>query len=239
MENAGFIIARVFSFVAIHTIFPMSGILFNLTEKNSVANVFVAELRNIDIQKDRMRFRRNLERVGEVLAYEISQTLHYRQAQVETPLGISKTMLPSQRIVLGTILRAGLPLHQGLLNYFDRADNAFVSAYRRQHKDGSFTIQLDYISTPEVDNSVLILAEPMLATGASVNLALKEMHRFGVPADLHIVTVIASIAGVEAVRRQYPQAHIWAGAIDEELTAKSYIVPGLGDAGDLAYGGKF
>lgn len=239
MENAGFIIARVFSFVAIHTIFPMSGILFNLTEKNSVANVFVAELRNIDIQKDRMRFRRNLERVGEVLAYEISQTLHYRQAQVETPLGISKTMLPSQRIVLGTILRAGLPLHQGLLNYFDRADNAFVSAYRRQHKDGSFTIQLDYISTPEVDNSVLILADPMLATGASVNLALKEMHRFGVPADLHIVTVIASIAGVEAVRRQYPQAHIWAGAIDEELTAKSYIVPGLGDAGDLAYGGKF
>lgn len=216
----------------------MSGILFNLTEKHSIANTFVAELRNIDVQKDRMRFRRNLERVGEVLAYEISQTLQFRHVEVETPLGIAPSMLPAQRIVLATILRAGLPLHQGLLNYFDRADNAFVSAYRRQHKDGSFTIQLDYISTPDIDNSVLILADPMLATGASVNLALKEMTRFGTPAALHIVTVIASVAGIEAVRRQYPQAHIWAGAIDEELTAKSYIVPGLGDAGDLAFGGK-
>lgn len=216
----------------------MSGILFNLTQKQSVANTFVAELRNVDVQKDRMRFRRNLERVGEVLAYEISQTLQYRSVEVETPLGTDVTMLPAQRIVLATILRAGLPLHQGLLNYFDRADNAFVSAYRRQHKDGSFTIQLDYISTPDIDSSVLILADPMLATGASVNLALKEMKRFGVPAALHIVTVIASVAGIEAVRRQHPEAHIWAGAVDEELTAKSYIVPGLGDAGDLAFGSK-
>ena len=216
----------------------MPGLLFNLTEKHSVANCFVAELRDINVQKDRMRFRRNLERVGEVLAYEISRTLRYKPVEIETPLGAAPTALPSQRMVLGTILRAGLPLHQGLLNYFDHADNAFVSAYRRQHKDGSFTIQLDYISTPDLENCVLILADPMLATGASVNLALKEMTRFGIPATIHIVTVIASVAGIEAVRRQHPDAHIWAGAIDEELTAKSYIVPGLGDAGDLAYGEK-
>ena len=216
----------------------MPGLLFNLTEKHSVANCFIAELRNINVQKDRMRFRRNLERIGEVLAYEISRTLRYKEAEIDTPLGTAVTALPSQRIVLGTILRAGLPLHQGLLNYFDHADNAFVSAYRRQHKNGSFTIQLDYISTPDLENCVLILADPMLATGASVNLALKEMMRFGIPATVHVVTVIASVAGIEAVRRQHPDAHIWAGAIDEELTAKAYIVPGLGDAGDLAYGEK-
>ena len=218
--------------------FSMPGTLFNLAEKQSVANRFVAELRNIDIQKDRMRFRRNLERVGEVLAYEISKTLEYEPVVVDTPLGSTTPMLPSQRIVLATILRAGLPLHQGLLNYFDQADNAFISAYRRQHKDGSFTIQLDYISTPSIEDSILILADPMLATGASVNIALKELMRFGKPAVLHVVTVIASVAGVDAVRRQHPHAHIWAGAVDEELTAKSYIVPGLGDAGDLAYGEK-
>ncbi len=220
------------------TIHVMPGTLFNLAEKQSVANRFVAELRNIEVQKDRMRFRRNLERVGEVLAYEISKTLDYEPTVVETPLGSSTPLLSSQRIVLATILRAGLPLHQGLLNYFDQADNAFISAYRRQHKDGSFTIQLDYVSTPSIEDSVLILADPMLATGASVNIALKEMMRFGKPAVLHVVTVIASVAGVDAVRRQYPYAHIWAGAIDEELTAKSYIVPGLGDAGDLAFGEK-
>lgn len=216
----------------------MHGTLFNLAEQQSVANRFVAELRNINVQKDRMRFRRNLERVGEVLAYEISKTLAYKPTQVETPLGMAMPLLPTERIVLATILRAGLPLHQGLLNYFDQADNAFISAFRREHKDGSFTIQLDYVSTPGIEDSVLILADPMLATGASVNLALKEMMRFGHPSSIHIVTVIASVAGIDAVRKQHPLAHIWAGAIDEELTAKSYIVPGLGDAGDLAYGEK-
>ena len=140
----------------------MPDTLFNLAEKKSVANCFVAELRNIEVQKDRMRFRRNLERVGEVLAYEISRTLEYKPVVVDTPLGSATPLLPSQRIVLATILRAGLPLHQGLLNYFDQADNAFISAYRRQHKDGSFTIQLDYISTPSIEDSVLILADPML-----------------------------------------------------------------------------
>lgn len=216
----------------------MHGTLFNLSEQQSVANRFIAELRNVDIQKDRMRFRRNLERIGEVLAYEVSKTLAYQPVIVETPLGSAMPLLPSERIVLATILRAGLPLHQGMLNYFDQADNAFISAYRREHKDGSFTIQLDYITTPDIQDSVLILADPMLATGASVNIALKEMMRFGTPSVLHVVTVIASVAGVEAVRKQHPNAHIWAGAIDDELTAKSYIVPGLGDAGDLAFGEK-
>ena len=212
--------------------------VFNLSSSNSVANQFIAELRDNKIQQDRMRFRRNLERVGEVLAYEISKTLDYHSMKTETVLGVSDMSVPSQRIVLGTIMRAGLPFHQGLLNYFDGADNTFISAYRRNHKDGSFEIQLDYISTPNLDDCVLILADPMLATGASMNLALKELTRFGRPAALHIAAVIASTTGIDAVREAHPRARIWTGAIDEELTAKFYIVPGLGDAGDLAYGEK-
>lgn len=212
--------------------------VFNLAEKNTIANQFVAELRNIDIQKDRQRFRRNLERIGEVLAYEISRTLNYELFEVETQLGIAPVMLPSERVVLATVLRAGLPFHQGMLHYFDAADNAFISAYRRHHKDGSFDIQLDYVSTPDLDGCVLILCDPMLASGASVNVALQELARFGTPAAMHVASVIASTAGLEAVRRRYPKARIWTAAIDEELTAKSYIVPGLGDAGDLAYGEK-
>ncbi len=211
---------------------------FNLSASNTVANQFIAELRSTSIQTDRMRFRRNLERVGEVLAYEISKTLDYHIVPTETPLGVSDMSVPSQRIVLATILRAGLPFHQGLLNYFDRADNAFISAYRRNHKDGSFEIQLDYISTPILDGCVLIIADPMLATGASVNVALKELTRFGIPSVVHIAAVISSAAGIEAVKKAHPNAQIWSGAIDEELTAKSYIVPGLGDAGDLAFGEK-
>ncbi|MBV6439606.1 MAG: uracil phosphoribosyltransferase [Haliscomenobacteraceae bacterium CHB4] len=212
--------------------------VFNLAEKNTVANQFIAELRNVEIQKDRARFRRNLERVGSVLAYEISQSLEYELFEVETPLGTAPMMLPSQRIVLSTVLRAGLPFHQGMLHFFDNADSAFISAYRRHHKDGSFEIQLDYVSTPNLDGCVLILTDPMLATGASVNLALQELLRFGDPAAIHVATVIASTAGLDAVRRRYPIARVWTGAVDEELTAKSYIVPGLGDAGDLAYGEK-
>ena len=212
--------------------------LFNLATKHSIANRFIAELRNTEIQQDRLRFRRNLERLGEVMAYEISKTLEYSEAAVETPLGTALPMLPTQRIVLATILRAGLPLHQGMLNYFDTADNVFIAAFRKHHKDGSFEIQLDYVSTPNLDGCVLILADPMLATGASVNIALKELERFGKPAAIHLATVIASTAGVEAVRRRWPNLRIWAGAVDEELTAKSYIVPGLGDAGDLAFGEK-
>ena len=212
--------------------------VFNLAEKNSLANQFIAELSNVEIQQERHSIRRNLELVGELLADESSQTLDYELVEVEPPLGVAPLMLPTSRVVLGTVLRAGLPFHQGMLHYFDAADNAFVSAYRRHHKDGSFDIQLDYVSTPDLDGCVLVLCDPMLATGASVNLALQELLRFGTPAAIHVATVIASSAGLDVVRRRYPKARIWAGAVDEELTAKSYIVPGLGDAGDLAYGDK-
>ncbi len=212
--------------------------LTNLSEKNSVANRFVAELRDTDIQQDRLRFRHNLERLGGILAYEISKTLDYEPFEIETPLGLASTMLPSQRVVLATILRAGLPMHQGLLHYFDQADNVFIAAYRRHHKDGTFDIQIDYVSAPDLTDAVLILCDPMLATGGSINLALQQLERFGEPAQVHIATVIASVAGLEAVRRRQPKAHIWTAAVDDELTAESYIVPGLGDAGDLAFGEK-
>lgn len=212
--------------------------IVNLSEKNSIANRFVADLRDVNVQKDRMRFRRNLERLGEVLAYEISQKLDYRPQQVETPLGEAQVSLPSQRIVLATILRAGVPMHQGLLNFFDQADNAFVSAYRRHHKDGSFEIAVEYVSCPNLDDCVLIVADAMLATGASIELAVKELSRFGTPAQIHIAAAIASVQGLDFLRRTVQGAHYWIGALDEELTAKSYIVPGLGDAGDLAYGPK-
>lgn len=209
-----------------------------LSQKNSVASRFLAELRDVEIQKDRLRFRRNLERMGEVMAYEISQTLDYEQVEVETSLGTAAVWLPKNRIVVASILRAGLPLHQGFLNIFDDADNAFISAYRMHHKDGTFEIQLDSVSCPDLTDCTLILADPMLATGASIEIALREMKRFGKPAAVHIATVIGSAQGVHHIRRVFPKAKIWAGAVDEELTAKSYIVPGLGDAGDLAFGEK-
>lgn len=211
---------------------------FKLSDHHSIANQFVAELRDVNIQKDRMRFRRNLERIGEILAYEISKTLDYKDLEVETPLGIANVKVPAQRIVLGTILRAGLPLHQGLLNYFDNAGNAFVSAYRMHHKDGTFEIKSEYISCPDLTGCTLILADPMIATGASIDLAIKELQEFGKPKKIHVVTAIASTLGLNFVRRTHPKAHVWMGACDDELTAKSYIVPGLGDAGDLSYGEK-
>lgn len=185
-----------------------------------------------------MRFRRNLERVGEILAVEISKTLDYKEKEVETPLGIAKVQVPSDKIVLGTILRAGLPLHQGLLNVFDQADNAFISAYRKHHKDGSFEINMEYVSCPDLTGTILILADPMLATGASMSIAIDGLAQYGTPKEIHVVTAIASDNGVKHIRRLFPKANIWAGAVDEELTAKSYIVPGLGDAGDLCYGEK-
>ncbi len=212
--------------------------VFNLSENNSLANRFIAELRDANVQKDRMRFRRNLERIGEVMAYEISRKLNYQSQEVETPLGLAKVKLPTDRIVLATILRAGMPMHQGMLHYFDDAENAFISAYRRHHKNGSFEIALEYVSCPDLNDCVLILSDPMLATGASVELAIKSLKRFGQPAQVHVATAIASRQGLDHVRRTMPTAWVWAGAIDEELTAKSYIVPGLGDAGDLAYGPK-
>jgi uracil phosphoribosyltransferase len=212
--------------------------IFNLSETNSIANRFIAEIRDVKIQNDRMRFRRNMERIGEVLAYEISKTLKYKEIEVETPLGIAKTYVPERPVVLATILRAGLPLHQGMLNYFDKSENAFISAYRKHHKDGSFEINLEYISCPNLQDRTLIIIDAMLATGSSMGLAAKELHEFGEPEHVHFATAVASTYGLNHIRRLFPKAAIWMGALDEELTAKSYIVPGLGDAGDLAYGAK-
>ncbi len=212
--------------------------IVNLSEQNSIANRFIAELRDVKAQQDSMRFRRNLERLGEILAYEISKELEYTEKEVETPLGIAKVKVPSQRIVLATILRAGLPMHQGMLNYFDYAGNAFVSAYRRHHKDGTFDIHMEYISSPSVEGSVLIICDAMLATGSSMALVANALTELGEPARIHFATAVASAAGLEHMKRVFPDASIWMGALDEELTAKAYIVPGLGDAGDLSYGEK-
>lgn len=212
--------------------------VFSLGDHHSIANRFVAELRDVNIQKDQMRFRRNLERIGEVLAYEISRTLSYHEIEVETPLGIATAKVPADPLVIATILRAGLPLHQGLLSFFDDASSAFISAYRKHHKDGTFEINLEYVSCPKLDNTILILADPMLATGSSMKLTIERLLEYGKPRQIHIATAIASTYGLNYIRRLFPNAHIWMGALDEELTAKSYIVPGLGDAGDLSFGAK-
>lgn len=214
--------------------------IFNLSEKHSVLNKFIAEIRDKDIQKNHMRFRRNLERIGEIFAYEISKTLRYRPVEITTPLGISTCSLPEDEIVLATILRAGLPLHNGLLNYFDGAQNAFIAAYRKYGKDNKFDINLEYVTSPSVDGKILILADTMLATGASVVLAYKKLLEDGNPVHTHIVCPIASSYGVEYLSKNlsHKTVTLWTGAIDEELTNKSYIVPGLGDAGDLAFGDK-
>ncbi|MFM7177254.1 MAG: uracil phosphoribosyltransferase [Bacteroidota bacterium] len=210
-----------------------------LSEQNSIVNRFIAELRDISIQNDRARFRRNLERIGEIAAYEISKTLPYHSKDFTTPLGVAPMDVPSEQPVVATILRAGLPLHQGVLNYFDHADNAFISAYRKHHKDGSFEISLEYVAAPSLDGRIVILTDPMLATGQSMVMTYKAMLERGVPAHTHVVSVIASSLGVEYVKKHLSSnITLWIGAVDEELTAQSYIVPGLGDAGDLAYGEK-
>ncbi len=205
---------------------------------NSIFNQFIAEIRDASIQTDSMRFRRNLERIGEVFAYEISKLLPYNQVDVETPLGIAKTNLSDSKIILCTILRAGLPLHQGLLDYFDDAGNAFVAAYRKTHKDGTFEISLEYITCPDLTDATLIISDPMLATGSSIQKTIESLEEYGQYSQLHIVSIIASSYGVKQMRRLFPKAHLWMAAEDDELTAKSYIVPGLGDAGDLAFGKK-
>ncbi|MBM3443733.1 MAG: uracil phosphoribosyltransferase [Bacteroidetes bacterium] len=210
----------------------------NLSEKHSLVSNWIAELRDVSIQTDRMRFRKNIERIGEVIAYEISKTLPWEEREVTTPLGIAKEKMLTQQPVLATILRAGMPLHNGMLHYFDKADNAFIAAYRKHHRDGSFEISLEYLSCPSLENRTLILCDPMLATGASLVKTIEYLRREGTFNSLHIACVIACTEGLEFLKRHEPTAHIWCGAIDEELTAKGYIVPGLGDAGDLAYGEK-
>lgn len=212
--------------------------VINLSNECSLVCDWIAEIRDVQIQSDRMRFRRNLERIGEIAAYEISRQLVYEEKEVQTPLGISQTKVLKEQPVLATILRAGLPLHQGLLNYFDKADNAFISAYRKHHHDGSFEISLDYISCPELENRVVIISDPMLATGSSLVKTIQYLRDEGHPREIHVVAAIACSVGIEYVQRSEPHVKIWCGAIDEELTAKGYIVPGLGDAGDLAFGTK-
>ena len=213
--------------------------VIDLSKNNSLLNHWVAELRDVDVQNDRMRFRRNLERIGEVAAYELSKSLVYKTVDVTTPLGTASTPLLEKQPVLATILRAGLPLHQGMLNYFDKADNAFISAYRKHHPDGSFEISLEYLSCPDLNGRVLILCDPLLATGASLVETIQAIQKTYTPSQIHIVVTIASQKGIEHVEKELGAAiPIWCAAIDPTLNDKSYIVPGLGDAGDLAFGTK-
>lgn len=212
----------------------------NLSLGNSLMQQYVAELRNINIQNDRMRFRRNLERIGEICAYEISKTLAWEDHEVTTPLATATCKRLVSQPVLATILRAGLPLHQGLLNYFDHADNAFIAAYRKHdvNDEEKFSINMEYVTCPPLHGRVLIIADPMLATGQSIVETLKKLYVIGKPTHTHVVCAIASAEGIEYLKQQLTNITIWAGAIDEELTAKAYIVPGLGDAGDLCFGEK-
>jgi uracil phosphoribosyltransferase len=212
--------------------------VINLSEEHSLISNWISELRNVDIQDDRLRFRYNLERMGEVAAYEISKKLLWVEKDITTPLGTSSCKVLEKQPVLATILRAGLPMHQGLLNYFDKADNAFISAYRKHNADGGFEISLDYISCPEMEDRVVIISDPMLATGSSLVKTIQFIREEGSPSEIHFVCAIACTVGIEYVLRAEPKATIWCGDIDDELTAKGYIVPGLGDAGDLAYGVK-
>jgi len=229
---------------AYHTYFTSRLILYlwrmviNLSKEHSLVSNWIAEIRDQEIQKDRMRFRRNLERIGEIAAFEISKTLPYEEKETPTQLGIANCKVLKYQPVLATILRAGLPLHDGLLNYFDKADCAFVSAYRKHAKDGSFEISLEYLSTPEIEDRILIISDPMLATGSSLVKTIQYLQEEGKPSQVHIVAALACTVGIEYVRREAPFATIWCGDIDDELTAKGYIVPGLGDAGDLAFGVK-
>lgn len=212
-----------------------------LNSENTLLNKFLAEIRDKVVQKDSMRFRRNLERIGEVMAYEISKSLNYKATVVETPLGEAEVNVVNDDIVVATILRAGLPFHQGFLNYFDDAQNAFVSAYRKSHKDNSFTVKVEYISSCNLEGKTLILVDPMLATGSSLVLAYEALcEKGGQPAHTHVAAVIASEQGVDYAMKHLPQSSttIWCAAVDAELTSHSYIVPGIGDAGDLAYGAK-
>ncbi|MFN0728757.1 uracil phosphoribosyltransferase [Polaribacter gochangensis] len=215
-------------------------ILHYLEETNSILNTFIAEIRDVTIQKDSLRFRRNIERIGEILGYELSKNLKYSSKNITTPLGTKDSFLPTNDIVLGSILRAGLPLHQGLLNYFDDAENAFISAYRNHpNNDAEFEIVVEYFAAPSIDDKTLILADPMLATGQSLVSVYEAIQKYGNPKELHLVCVIGATEGIEFIKNHFPEnTHLWIAAIDNELNDKGYIVPGLGDAGDLSFGSK-
>jgi uracil phosphoribosyltransferase len=212
--------------------------VINLSEQHSLVSNWVSELRNTEVQNDRLRFRRNLERIAEVIGYEISKKLQWEQKEITTPMGIATSKVLTTQPVLATILRAGLAMHNGLLNYFDKADNAFISAYRKHNPDGSFDISLEYMSCPDIEDRVVIISDPMLATGSSLVKSIHFLKEEGNIKELHIVCAIACTVGIEYIKRAEPMATIWCGDIDDEITAKGYIVPGLGDAGDLAYGAK-
>lgn len=212
----------------------------NLSETNSILNQYVSEIRDVDVQKDRMRFRRNVERVGEIMAYEISKTFRYSEKETQTPLGIAKVSTPDNNVVISTILRAGLPYHQGFVRALDNADNAFVSAYRKYKDTLKFDIYIEYIASPRIDGKTLIITDPMLATGGSMELSYEAMMTKGMPAEIHIAAIIASEQAVQHLveNLKHDNITIWCAAIDPEIDEHSYIVPGLGDAGDLAFGDK-
>lgn len=215
--------------------------IVNLSEQNSLLNTFVREIRDVKVQNDRLRFRKNIERIGEIMAYELSKDLNYSEETIETPLGETSISLPDNNIVLATILRAGLIYHQGFLNFYDGAENAFVSAYRKyKEKQQSFNIHIEYIASPSINDKTLIITDPMLATGGSMELSYHALLTKGNPKHVHIATIIASQQAIDYCKEKFPDANttIWAAAIDPELDSHSYIVPGLGDAGDLAYGAK-
>ena len=209
-----------------------------LSNEVSLVNSWINELRNVEVQTDRMKFRRNMERIGEIAAFEISKKLDYKEMEITTPLDKIKVKEIAVQPVITTILRAGVPLFQGVLNYFDKADCGFVAAYRKHDMNDYFSIKQDYLTCPNIEGRPLIVADPMLATGASLIEALKDLLTHGKPSQIHIVAAIASRQGAEAIGTAYPEAQIWIGAIDEELTSKGYITPGLGDAGDLSFGEK-
>ena len=213
--------------------------VYNFSDHNTIYNDFLSQLRNVEVHNDRMRFRRNLERLGEITAYEISKQMSYDEKEIVTPLGSSNMNIMNEVPVLATILRAGLPLHQGLLNYFDKADNCFISAYRKHTSNEEFDVEIEYMSSPGLNDRTIILNDPMLASGRSMVLAYKALLHRGAPAKIHVVSLIASKEGVDLVMENLPQnTTMWVGAIDPELNSQSYIIPGLGDAGDLAFGSK-
>jgi uracil phosphoribosyltransferase len=215
-------------------------IVKTLGNRNTILDQYIAEIRDVQIQQDSLRFRRNMDRIGELFAYEISKELNYETRQVTTTLGMADVPVLVDYPVIATILRAGLPMHNGMLNIFDKSSNAFVSAYRRYHKEGAFDIKVEYASCPDIEDKVLILSDPMLATGLSMHLCHKELVTNGKPAYTHFVSIIASVEGVEFMKKKFrgSGSTLWLGAVDDELTAQAYIVPGLGDAGDLAFGSK-
>lgn len=214
--------------------------IVNFAEHRSLINQYMAELRDVNVQHDMLRFRRNLERIGEIMAFEISRTVDYRQVDVETPLGTARCEVVDTPLVLATIFRAGVPFHQGFLNYFDHAENAFVSAYRKYKEKENFDVCIEYLASPNLDGKTLVLVDPMLATGASMELSYRALLTKGTPAHIHVCSVIASKQAVDYVAKHFPESKttIWLGAVDDEINSHSYIVPGLGDAGDLAYGTK-